>query len=105
MYFLESAVIVTPIGNSRDKYERPRPDESGRDHSLALIYDCLFYNYVCRTGSFLAFAHRVLDLLPLVEVGIPLCLDFRVVNEQVRAAVVSDYKSVSFSAIEPFYCS
>ena len=76
-----------------------------RGLSLVLIYDDLLWNYVCRTRPFFALAHRVIDLLPLVEVGIPLCLDFRVVNEHVGSAVVSDNKPVSFSAIEPFHCS
>jgi hypothetical protein len=72
---------------------------------LASIVGGLFRNYVCRTGSFFALAHRVLDLLSFPQARIALCLDFRVVNEQVGPAVVGDDKPETLLVIEPFYCS
>jgi hypothetical protein len=76
-----------------------------RGLSLALIYGGLFQSYVCRAGSFFTLAHRVINLLPFVQISVPGCLDFRVVNEQVGSTLVSGDKPVSFFTIEPFYCS
>ena len=90
------------IGKSLKKYERPHKRQG---LSLALIYCGLFWNYVCRAGSFFTLAHRVINLLPLVKICIPGCLDFRVVNEKVGSTLISSDKPVSFFAIEPFNCS
>jgi len=76
-----------------------------RGLSLASIGDCLFGNNVDRTGSFFALAHLILDLLPFIQIRIPGCLDFRVVNEQVGSPVVSNDKPEPFLTVEPFYCS
>ena len=65
------------------------------------LYGC----NVCRTGSFFALADLVLDCLSFVQTRVAACLDFRVVNEQVRAAVVGDDKSETLWIIEPFYFS
>jgi hypothetical protein len=106
VHFLFSAEVfsIFPIVASLN-HQKNMKGPALQGLSLALIYDGLLWNYACRTGSFFTLAHRVLNLLPFVQVRIPLCLDFRVVNEQVGSTVVSDDKTVSFSAIEPFHCS
>ena len=76
-----------------------------RGLSLASIVGGLFWNYICRTGSFFTLAHRVLNLLPFVQTRVARCLDFRVVNEQVGSTVVGDDKPETLLVVEPFYCS
>ena len=76
-----------------------------RGLSLASIVGGLFWNYICRTGPFFTLTHRVLNLLPFFQTRGARCLDFRVVNEHVRAAVVGDDKPETLLVVEPFYCS
>lgn len=99
--FLAFFPLLPLKANHQTKMKGP----ARRGLSLASIYGGLFRNYVCRAGSFFTLAHRVLNLLSFVEVGIPGCLDFRVVNKQVGSTIVSDDKPVSFFPIEPFDCS
>ncbi len=69
--------IVTPIGKSPNKYERPHEARPFFAVNLrTLIYCGLFRNYIRRAGPFFALAHCVLNLLPLVKVRIPGGLDF-----------------------------
>ena len=81
-------LIVTPLGNSQDKNEKPREARPFTGVNLSLFRD-----YVCRTGSFFALADSVFNRLSFAQTGVPGRLDFRVVNEQVRAAVIGDYES------------
>jgi hypothetical protein len=76
-----------------------------RGLSLASIVGGLFGCNACRTGSFFALANRVLNRLSFAQTRVAGCLDFRVVNEQVRAPIVGDDESETLRIIEPFYFS
>lgn len=63
----------------------------------------LGWNYVCCAGAFLALAYFEIDALTFIERCEARNLYFRVMNEQISAAVVRCNKTITFTRIEPFY--
>ena len=71
--------------------------------SLVSIGSCLFRCYACRAWAFFALADYVINCLTFAQTRIAGGLDFRVMNEQVRTAVVGYDKPKTLLIVEPFY--
>ena len=60
---------------------------------------------ICRTWAFFALSDLELDLLALIETGVAVRHNFRMMNEQIIAGVVRGDKSKTFFPVKPFYCT
>lgn len=107
-------VIVTPYSQSAKLKtvcscpmfsRRNKKDPAMRSLSPIKIIGRLFGRNVCRTGAFFTLADHVLDCLSFFQTRVAACLNFRVMNKQVRSAVVGYDKTKTFRIIEPFYFS
>jgi len=73
---------------------------------LANLVDWLDdWGYVVCTWAFFALSSLKIDLLVFIECCVAGGLNFRVVDEQVIAAVIRTNKTISLVCIEPFYCT
>ena len=61
--------------------------------------------YVGRTRAFSALSDLKVNLLAFVKIGVTGAIDFRVMNEQIIAAIIGAYKSKAFCPVKPFYCT
>jgi hypothetical protein len=61
--------------------------------------------YIICTRAFFALADLEVDLLVFIKSCIAACLDFRMMDEQICAAVIRTNKPKSFVRIEPLYCT
>ena len=61
--------------------------------------------YIICAGAFFALSDVEVNLLAFIQSGIPAHLDFRMVDEQIIAAVIRGNKAKSLDCIEPFYCT
>jgi hypothetical protein len=62
-------------------------------------------DYVRRTWAFSALADLEFNFLAFIKIGVSAALDFRVMNEQIVAAIIWADKSKTFAAVKPFYCT
>ena len=62
-------------------------------------------DYVGRTRAFFALSDLELNFLAFLKIGVAGRLDFRVMNEQIIAAIIGRDKSKAFLPVKPFYCT
>ena len=62
-------------------------------------------NYVCRTWAFFALADLEFNLLAFIERCVAGGFYFRIMDENIIAAVIRSNKTISLTSIEPFYCT
>jgi hypothetical protein len=60
---------------------------------------------VRRTRAFFALSYLELNLLAFLKMSVAFRLDFRVMNEQIIAAIIWHDKSKAFVPVKPFYCT
>ena len=73
--------------------------------SFPVFYFELAGDDVGRTRAFFALSDLELHLLAFIKSGVTFSLDFRVMNEQILAAIVWSDKSEAFFPVKPFYCT
>jgi hypothetical protein len=61
--------------------------------------------YIVCTRPFFALSYLEVNLLVLVEICVTCSFHFRVMDEQIIAAVIGSNKTITFVCIKPFYCS
>jgi hypothetical protein len=74
-----------------------RPCFRGRASWFSSFVACLAGDYIGRTRAFFALSDLELDLLTFVERCIAGCLNFRVVDEQIFAAIVGINEAIALT--------
>jgi hypothetical protein len=83
------------------RYERKRPR---RFAAFILVKRSnLLRDDVCGAGAFFALAYVELDRLALLQLGVSAHLDFRMMNEEILAAIIGNDKPKTLFTIEPLY--
>jgi hypothetical protein len=80
------------------------PHEAGLS-VFANLADWLGRCYVVCAWAFFALSELKINLLVFTKLCVACCLDFRMVDEQIAAAVIRSDKPITFVCIEPFYCT
>ncbi len=60
-------------------------------------------DHIVGTWPFFALADLEVDFLIFIQSGVAASLDFRVVDEQISAAIIRSNETKSLACIEPFY--
>jgi hypothetical protein len=95
-------VVVKMCGAGRKKKARLL----GEPFSIcASLVDLLNRGYIVCTRPFFALSSLEINLLVLIEICVTCSFHFRVVDEQIIAAVIGSNKTITFVCIKPFYCS
>lgn len=74
-----------------------RPCFRNRASWFSSFAACLAGDYIGRTWAFFALSDLELDLLTFVECCIAVCLNFRVVDEQIFTAIVGINEAIALT--------
>jgi hypothetical protein len=96
--------IIPGLQNGRNAInEKALP--FSRAFRFSSLVVCLAWDYIGRTWTFLALSDLELNLLAFIERSIARCLDIRVVDKQIFAAIIWINKAKTLACIEPFHCT
>ena len=92
---------MSRLGDAKQK----KGPAAGRAFRSSRFTFALAGDHVRRAGTLSTLTDGELDLLVFVKCCVAFGSDFRVVNEEVFAAVIRSNEAKSLARVEPFYCA